>query len=342
MSRARSARPAIAPIHASVVRWPHGLPQLPGRPSRSRARGDARSRARHRIVLAGADYRGAGDQRSVRGCRHDRRRGQRVDVKWLVVAAVRRVLRPRRDEAARRSRMRRGRGRCAPAVPAGPYKVDATFDKGDVQIRVEWKDVPVEARAVGGAHGVRHGEGAGGRADDDVGDPGCRRDDRRESRQGRCRSADRFDGVRARALRVVAARRDRRVTVDRRERDGRAGEGDVREARARRGRWSIAGGSSPRRTAIQLPIAGHEAALALDPDSIDELRSDDDSAIAVVRADAVLRDHRSEWPGRAARRARRHVRRRRVATGARRAGSARGRGKVTVTAGGLAEVTLSL
>jgi hypothetical protein len=35
----------------------------------------------------------------------------------------------------------------ARAVPPGPYRVDAKAAHGDVQIRVEWKDVPVVARA---------------------------------------------------------------------------------------------------------------------------------------------------------------------------------------------------
>ena len=39
---------------------------------------------------------------------------------------------------------------------------------------------------------------------------------------------------------------------------------------------------APEGTAIQLPIAGHEASLALEPDSITELRSGEDSAVAIV------------------------------------------------------------
>ena len=35
----------------------------------------------------------------------------------------------------------------AVAVPAGPYRVDDKAAHGDVQVRVEWKDVPVAARA---------------------------------------------------------------------------------------------------------------------------------------------------------------------------------------------------
>ncbi|MFT3698198.1 MAG: hypothetical protein QM831_33965 [Kofleriaceae bacterium] len=34
-----------------------------------------------------------------------------------------------------------------PAVPPGPYRVDAKAPHGDVQIRVEWKDVPTVARS---------------------------------------------------------------------------------------------------------------------------------------------------------------------------------------------------
>jgi len=35
----------------------------------------------------------------------------------------------------------------APTVPLGPYRVDASAKTGDVQIRVEWKDVPAALRA---------------------------------------------------------------------------------------------------------------------------------------------------------------------------------------------------
>ena len=93
---------------------------------------------------------------------------------------------------------------------------------------------------------------------------------------------------------------------------------------------------------IFLPVAGHEAAVALDGNSIAELHSDDDSAIAVVaptpyyavteaNGQVVLKDvpvgtfDVAAWlPARAGQPSR-------VA-----------RGKVTVTSGGLAEVTLAL
>jgi hypothetical protein len=99
---------------------------------------------------------------------------------------------------------------------------------------------------------------------------------------------------------------------------------------------------TPQGTSIQMPIAGHEAALPLDTDSINELRSDDDSAIAIAaptpyyaiteaNGQVVLHDvpvgtvEIAAWlPARAGQPAR------------------AARGKVTVTAGALAEVTLTL
>ena len=69
-----------------------------------------------------------------------------MDVKWLVVVVAacsgRGATKPRVVEDAPVM--------AKPVVPAGPYKADATFAKGDVQIRVEWKDVPVEARGSAG------------------------------------------------------------------------------------------------------------------------------------------------------------------------------------------------
>jgi oxygen-dependent protoporphyrinogen oxidase len=50
---------AIAPVHASVVRWPKGLPRYPVG-HRDRVRDASAVARRHRIVLAGADYRGPG------------------------------------------------------------------------------------------------------------------------------------------------------------------------------------------------------------------------------------------------------------------------------------------
>jgi hypothetical protein len=70
-----------------------------------------------------------------------------VDVRWLVVAGAAcsgtGAHKPAVIEDAPKVAV-------APSVPAGPYKVDAKFDKGDVQIRVEWKDTPTEARASAG------------------------------------------------------------------------------------------------------------------------------------------------------------------------------------------------
>ncbi|HEY0252790.1 MAG TPA: hypothetical protein VGC41_14745, partial [Kofleriaceae bacterium] len=37
-----------------------------------------------------------------------------------------------------------------PTAPPGPYRVEANAPHGDVQFRVEWKDVPLEARASSG------------------------------------------------------------------------------------------------------------------------------------------------------------------------------------------------
>jgi len=47
----------VAPVHASVVRWPHGLPRYPVG-HRDHVREATAVARRHRIVLAGADYRG--------------------------------------------------------------------------------------------------------------------------------------------------------------------------------------------------------------------------------------------------------------------------------------------
>ncbi|MEO6774251.1 MAG: protoporphyrinogen oxidase [Kofleriaceae bacterium] len=47
----------VTPVHASVVRWPNGLPRYPVG-HRDRVREATAVARRHRIVLAGADYRG--------------------------------------------------------------------------------------------------------------------------------------------------------------------------------------------------------------------------------------------------------------------------------------------
>jgi oxygen-dependent protoporphyrinogen oxidase len=57
VSRALGVTGEIAPVHASVVRWPHGLPRYPVG-HRDHVREAAAVARRHRIVLAGADYRG--------------------------------------------------------------------------------------------------------------------------------------------------------------------------------------------------------------------------------------------------------------------------------------------
>ena len=49
----------VAPVHASVVRWPNGLPRYPVG-HRDHVREATAVARRHRIVLAGADYRGPG------------------------------------------------------------------------------------------------------------------------------------------------------------------------------------------------------------------------------------------------------------------------------------------
>jgi len=63
-------------------------------------------------------------------------------VKWLLVFAAAcssHSTAPHRAEDARKPDV--------VAPPPGPYRVDAKAAHGDVQIRVEWKDVPVVARA---------------------------------------------------------------------------------------------------------------------------------------------------------------------------------------------------
>ncbi|MEP6864023.1 MAG: hypothetical protein ABJE66_25570 [Deltaproteobacteria bacterium] len=242
-----------------------------------------------------------------------------------------------------------------PVVPAGPYKVDATFDKGDVQIRVEWKDVPVEARASAGrtacgtakpaavaptttwgipdvvvmidanhgkampASGSASGSGSGSGSTTRIG----------ESRivLERCALSPRVAIVESPLIIASAMEAPAKLTL----------------AKLAPARPLVAPAApTPQGTTIQLPIAGHEAALALDTDSITELRSDDDYAIAVVaptpyyaiteaNGQVILRDvpigtfDIAAWlPARAGRSAR------------------TARGKVTVTAGTLAEVTLTL
>jgi len=70
-----------------------------------------------------------------------------VDLRWLVVACA---ACGARKPAAVEDAPKVAVAPPPPPVPAGPYKVDAKFDKGDVQVRVEWKDTPTEARASAG------------------------------------------------------------------------------------------------------------------------------------------------------------------------------------------------
>jgi hypothetical protein len=44
-----------------------------------------------------------------------------------------------------------GAGKVVPPIPTGPYRVDTAAKTGDVQIHVEWKDVPAALRASPGA-----------------------------------------------------------------------------------------------------------------------------------------------------------------------------------------------
>jgi hypothetical protein len=62
-------------------------------------------------------------------------------VKWLLILAAcsSHSTAPHRAEDAHKAEV--------VAPPPGPYRVDDKAPRGDVQIRVEWKDVPVVARA---------------------------------------------------------------------------------------------------------------------------------------------------------------------------------------------------
>ena len=225
-----------------------------------------------------------------------------------------------------------------PVVAAGPYKVDATFDKGDVQIRVEWKDVPVEARASAGRTAcgtakppavaptttwgipdvvvmidVKHGKATATASASRV-------------VLERCALSPRVAIVESPWIVASAMDAPAKVTI----------------AKLGPARPLAIPAPAAKSSTIFLPVAGHQAAMALEADSIDELRSDDDSAIAVVAptpyyavteasGQVVLRDvpvgtfDVAAWlPARAGQAAR------------------LAHGKVTVIAGGLAEVTLAL
>ena len=236
----------------------------------------------------------------------------------------------------------------APVVPAGPYKVDDKFDKGDAQIRVEWKDTPVEARASSGRTACGTARAAAVAPTTTWGIPdvvvmievnhgkapvGAGTGSGSGSTAGasrvvleHCALSPRVAIVESPWIIASAMDAPAKVTI------GRLG-----AARA----LAIPAGAAKAST-ILLPVAGHEAAVSLDPDSIAELKSDDDSAIAVVaptpyyavteaNGQVVLRDvpvgtfDVAAWlPARAGQAAR------------------AAHGKITVTAGSLAEVTLSL
>ena len=270
-----------------------------------------------------------------------------MDVKWLAALACaacsgRGASKPRVEDAAVVKV-----AAPAPVVPTGPYKVDATFDKGDVQIRVEWKDVPVEARASSGRTAcgtakapavaptttwgipdvvvmieVNHGKAS---ASASASGSGSTVTPSRVVLE-KCALSPRVAIVEPPWIVASAMDAPAKVTI----------------AKLGAARPLAAPAAAQKAATIILPVAGHEAAAALDSNSITELRSDDDSAIAVVaptpyyavteaNGQVVLKDvpvgtfdvaawlpARAGQPSRAA------------------------RGKVTVTTGGLAEVTLAL
>jgi hypothetical protein len=269
-----------------------------------------------------------------------------VDVKWLVAAALmagcsgRGATKPRVVEDAPAV--------AKPVVPAGPYKVDATFDKGDVQIRVEWKDVPVEARASAGrtACGTAKPAAVAPTTTWGIPDVVVMIDANHGKAMPGSGSGSGSNGDRdARIVLEHCALSPRVAVVESPVIVASAMDAPVKLTFAKLGPARplvTPAAPAPATTSIQLPIAGHEAALALDADSISELRSDDDSAIAVVTStpyyaiteasgQVVLRDvpvgtfEIAAWlPARAGQPAR------------------AAKGKVTVTAGALAEVTLTL
>jgi hypothetical protein len=242
-----------------------------------------------------------------------------------------------------------------PIVPAGPYTVDAAFDKGDVQIRVEWKDVPVEARASAGRTACGTAKAAAVAPTTTWGIPDVVV--MIDANHGKAMSAPASgSGSGSRARHEPDPSRSRivlehcvlspRVAIV----DAPLIVASAMDAPAKLAFAKLAPARplvtppapAPAGATLLLPIAGHEAAVALDPNSITELRTDDDSAIAVVaptpyyaitepNGQVVLRDvpvgtfEVAAWlPARAGQAAR-------VA-----------RGKVTVTAGTLAEITLGL
>jgi hypothetical protein len=260
-----------------------------------------------------------------------------MDVKWLVLAAAyaacsgRGATKPRVVEDAPAV--------AKPVVPAGPYKVDATFDKGDVQIRVEWKDVPVEARASAGRTACGTAKQAAVAPTTTWGIPDVVV--MIDANHGKAMSAPEHARIVLEQCALsprVAIAESPLIVASAMDAPAKLTLARLAPARPLVVPTTPAAAS----TAVQLPIAGHEAALALDTDSISELRSDDDSAIAIVaptpyyaiteaNGQVVLHDvpvgtfEIAAWlPARAGQPAR------------------AARGKVTVTAGALAEVTLTL
>ena len=307
-----------------------------------------------------------------------------MDVKWLAALACaacsgRGASKPRVEDAAVVKVPAP-----APVVPTGPYKVDATFDKGDVQIRVEWKDVPVEARASGGRTAcgtakapavaptttwgipdvvvmieVNHGKAsatatASATASASASESESASGSASGSGSGSASASGSGTGTGTGAGAMVTSRvvlekcalSPRVAIVESPWIVASAMDAPAKVTIAKLGpARPLAVPAAPqtaKAATIFLPVAGHEAAVALDGNSIAELRSDDDSAIAVVaptpyyavteaNGQVVLKDvpvgtfdvaawlpARAGQPSRAA------------------------RGKVTVTAGGLAEVTLAL
>lgn len=233
----------------------------------------------------------------------------------------------------------------APVVAAGPYRVDAAFAKGDVQIRVEWKDVPVEARAAPGrtACGTAKPPAVAPTTTWGIPDVVVMIDVNHGKARAQTGSGS-TEKLRSRVVLESCALTPRVAIVESPWIVASAMDAPAKVTIAKLGAARPLATPAPagKPTPIFLPIAGHEAAVALDDDSLDELRSDDDAAIAVVAptpyyavteasGQVVLRDvpvgtfEVAAWlPARSGQAAR------------------AARGKVTVTAGGLAEVTLAL
>jgi hypothetical protein len=226
-----------------------------------------------------------------------------------------------------------------PPPPAGPYKVDATFDKGDVQIRVEWKDVPVDARAAPGRTACGTAKPAAVTPTTTWGIPEVVvMIDANHGKEPPAAAPARIVLEHcALAPRVVVGAATSLIVAS-------AADVPAHLALARLGsaRPLAVPPAATATTALLLPVAGHEAVITLEPSTIVELRSDEDAAIAIAapspyyaiteaNGQTVVRDvpvgtfDVAAWlPARAGQPAR------------------FARGKVTVTSGALAEVTLSL